>query len=113
MTFIRLNTGDGAITSVEYRWMKRASAEAWIPCTSEELDLVVGDRGGFLSVARGSSANRVEVVIPRQPAGTVPWAGPVMTPAEICAMGLSYDDKLGLRLFVGGVEPSEGTPVCY
>ena len=111
--FIRLNTAGSTIASVEYRWMKRASARSWVPCTAEELDLVVGDRGGFLSVAHGSRDHRIEVVIPRQPAGVIPWTGPATAPAEICAMGLSYDDKLGLRLFVGGVEPSLGTPVCF
>jgi hypothetical protein len=111
--FIRFNTAGGTIASVEYMWMKRTSADAWIACTAEELSLVVGDRGGFLSVARGSRGNRIEVVIPRQPAGLIPWTGAALAPAEICAMGLSYDDKLGLRLFVGGVDPSEGTPVCY
>jgi hypothetical protein len=51
--------------------------------------------------------------MPRQPAGTVPWTGPAISPDEICSMALSYDDKLGLRLFVGGVEANEGTPTCY
>jgi hypothetical protein len=112
--FLRLDTSDGHLAAVEYRWMKRTADGAWIPCTAEELDLVVGDRGAFLGISHGGSKeNRVEVPVGRQPAGTVPWTGPAVAPADICSMALSYDDKLGLRLFVGGVEANEGTPGCY
>jgi hypothetical protein len=110
---VRFNTTGGVITSVQYRWVNRSLPSSWTPCTAEELDLVVGDRGGFLGVSTGSKQNRVEIVIPRQPEGSMPWTGGATAPADICSMALSYDDKLGLRLFVGGVEPSLGTPVCY
>jgi hypothetical protein len=112
--FLRLETSGGHITGVEYRWMKRAADGAWLPCTAEELDLVVGDAGAFVGFSRGGSKeNRVELTLGRQPAGNVPWTSSPTAPADICAMALSYDDKLGLRLFVGGVEASEGTPTCY
>jgi hypothetical protein len=111
--FLRLTTAGGHIASVDYRWMKRASAGAWIPCTPEELALVVGDAGGFVGISRGTKENRVEITIPRQPSGTIPWTGGATAPADICSMALSYDDKLGLRLFVGGVEANEGTTTCY
>ena len=111
--FLRLLTSGGRITGVDYAWRRRDAAGAWIPCTAEELELVVGDSGAFLGVSHGSKENRAELRLPRQPAGTVAWSGPAIAPDEICSMALSYDDKLGLRLFVGGVEANEGTPTCY
>jgi hypothetical protein len=36
-----------------------------------------------------------------------------MRPDDLCVVASSYDDKLGLRLFVGGVEPNEPTLPCY
>jgi hypothetical protein len=112
--FLNLRTGPGGeIASVDYRWLKGSPGGGWVPCTAEELALVVGDAGGFAGLSHGSKDNRVELVIPRQPAGTLAWTGGRTTPAEICSMAVSYDDKLGLRLFVGGVDPSEGTPACY
>jgi hypothetical protein len=111
--FVRLTTDAGHIVSVDYRWMKGDASGAWVPSTAQELDLVVGDRGAFLGVSHGSKENRVEMTIPRQPSGTIAWTGPSTSPNEICSFALSYDDKLGLRLFVGGVEPSEGTAPCY
>jgi hypothetical protein len=110
--FVRLVTSAGRITALDFQWMKRGSDGSWLPCTAEELSIVVGDQGGFLGLSHGSKDNRAEIRIPREPAGTVAVSGDI-DPREICAMGLSYDDKLGLRLFVGGVEPSLGTPVCY
>jgi hypothetical protein len=111
--FVRFNTAGGLVTNIEYKWMKRTSATAWIPVTAEELDLVVGDAGGFLGVSRGRKENRAEIPIPRQPFGTIPWTAGPTAPNDICSMALSYDDKLGLRLFVGGVHPNQGVAECY
>jgi hypothetical protein len=111
--FLRLTTSGGHVASIDYRWMKRGPSGDWVLCTAEELDLVVGDHGAFAGISHGSKENRVEITIPRQPEGSIAWAGPTLTPAEICMMALSYDDKLGLRLFVGAVDPVEGTAVCY
>jgi hypothetical protein len=111
--FVRLDTEGGQVRTVEYKWMKRTSATSWVPCTAEELDLVVGESGAFLGLSRGSKENRAELVIPRQPSGTIPWSAGPTAPGDICSMALSYDDKLGLRLFVGGVQPNEGVATCY
>jgi hypothetical protein len=110
--FLRLATSGGQIAAIDYKWMKRSDAGDWIACTAEELELVVGDQGAFIGLSHGSKNNRVEIKIPRQPSGSVSWPGPALAPADICNMAASYDDKLGLRLFVGGVEPSAGTPIC-
>ena len=33
-------------------------------------------------------------------------------PSDICAMAISYDDKLGLRIFAGNVDPVPGVAPC-
>jgi hypothetical protein len=111
--FLRVNTAQGLISSIDYKWMQRTSAGAWSPVSAEQLDLVVGDAGAFVGFSRGSKANRVEMTIPRQPSGTLPWTAAATAANDICSMALSYDDKLGLRLFVGGVLPNDGVAPCF
>lgn len=108
--FVRLNTAAaGAIQSIDYRWMKRASAAAWLPATAEEIALTISGDGGHLSFHRVPSwSNESGVTIPPQPTGTIAWTGPTMTANDICGMAVSYDDKLGLRHFEGGADPNPG-----
>lgn len=107
--FVRLNTAEGAVTSIDYRWMKRESPTAWVPATPEEIALTIGSAGGFISFHRVPSwSNETGVSIPADAAGTIPWTGSPLAPNDICGMAVSYDDKLGLRHFEGGADPNPG-----
>ncbi|HLG21675.1 MAG TPA: hypothetical protein VI382_02580 [Candidatus Manganitrophaceae bacterium] len=126
MPFIRFNQTDPAcvissgactLVSVDYKWMKRTDSR-WIPATLEELKLFVSDGSGYISVVSpsGYTGPRIGIPIPMTSVdGTIAWKaenahlGDGITAAEmeatpsseICNLGLSYDDKLGMRIFSG------------
>ncbi len=123
--FVRLDTAGGLITGLSYKWMKRVSSSEWTMATQEEMDLVVGDQGGYTTFYRGAKSNPIGFVLPRQPSGSIPWAVSSTAemrvsaadmantrPDDLCSMAVSYDDKLGLRLFVGAVDPNDGVVPC-
>lgn len=117
--FIRFNKNDGACTSactlasVDYKWMKKTDT-GWTPASVDELSLIVNDSGGFLSIYLNNDTNkRVTFTLPQTSAsGTLTWdttsaslEGAVAsdltsaTTEMLCHVGLSYDDKLGMRYF--------------
>jgi len=107
--FVRLNTAGGTIASIDYKWMRRESAAAWVPATAQEISLTIGSSGGFISFHRVPSWNNVTGIgIPAEPAGTIAWTAAPLAPNDICGMAVSYDDKLGLRHFEGGADPNPG-----
>ncbi|HSO35326.1 MAG TPA: hypothetical protein VLT33_22510, partial [Labilithrix sp.] len=114
-------SGACAIRTVDYEWRKR-TAGGWIPATAGEVALVAGEQGGFLSVRLGNDPNKnIGFTIPATSVtGTVAW-GMAMAPdaatkaaavnattADLCHIGLSYDDKLGMRYF-GSIDDAVGT----
>jgi hypothetical protein len=105
--FTRLVTTSGTITAIDYKWMKR-SAGAWVPATAEEIALTIGSDGGYISFhTLPSWSNETGVQIPVDAAGTVTPPAAIR-PSDICGMAVSYDDKLGLRHFIGGADPNPG-----
>lgn len=130
MPFLKIVPTDDACTSacriarIDYQWMKRSDS-GWIDATAAELAVVVSGRGGFLSIVlyEDDGEKKVEVAIPTaNPIGTVPWAEASValrggatgadldaaTTADLCHVGLSYDDKLGMRMFAG-IGNAQGT----
>ena len=106
--FTKLNTTAGTISSIDYKWMKR-DAGVWVPATAEEITLTIGSQGGFMSFhIQPSWNNQAGVQIPATPMGNVVWTGVAVAPGTICSIAVSYDDKLGLRHFIGGAEPDLG-----
>jgi len=106
--FIRLVTSGGAISAVDYKWMKRAAA-AWVPATAQEIAMTISSGGGYISFHQLPSwSNEAGLQIPADPAGTVAWDGGTMRPGDICGLAVSYDDKLGMRHFIGGADPNPG-----
>ncbi|MCX5747188.1 MAG: hypothetical protein NT062_32360 [Proteobacteria bacterium] len=107
--FIRLATAtDGTIATIDYRWMKRVAA-AWVPATANEIAVTIGSDGGYVSVHHMPSwHDEVGVQIPAQPTGSVAWSAAALRPDEICGLAVSFDDKLGLRHFIGGADPNPG-----
>lgn len=129
MPFIRLVPTDSAcvttcaLAAIDYRWMKRAGG-TWIMATAAELALIVGEAGGYISIVKGldNGTQRIGITIPvDSPAGSFPWSAAsahlenmseaemaAMTSADVCHLGLSYDDKLGMRMF-SGIANTPGT----
>ncbi len=109
-------TGACAIASVSYRWM-RHHAGTWREATVDELRVFAAGNGGYLSIVRGgsSSGQRIGISIPpTSSSGTLAWdassawlegldaaAMAATTTDQLCHVGLSVDDMLGLRYFVG------------
>ena len=125
MPFLKFNTEGGLITSIDYKWMKKAGG-AWLQATAEEVGLVVNDNGGYASLYRHAKEFRIGLQIPPEPTGTLPWTRDAVseanvtdeelantTPDDLCSSAISYDDKLGLRIFAGGAEANEGVTPCY
>lgn len=112
--FVRLNTTDGHYASIDYRWMKRDSSTSWVPATREEIALTISSGGGFLSFHHLPAwNNQFGVMIPPQPSGSIPWTFPSTTPDEVCSLAASFDDKLGLRHFVGGADGNPGVTCTF
>jgi hypothetical protein len=107
--FVRLVTTDGRYSSIDYRWMKRASASSWVAATAEEIALTISGDGGHISFHRAPAwHNEFGATIPAQPTGSIAWSWEASGPNDICGLAVSYDDKLGLRHFVGGADPNAG-----
>jgi hypothetical protein len=106
--FTRLNTTAGSISSIDYNWMKR-DAGGWIPATAEEIALTIGSAGGGMSFhVQPSWNNQIFVQIPATPSGNIAWTDVSVAPGTVCSIAVSYDDKLGLRHFIGGADPDPG-----
>ena len=107
--FVRLVTTGGQYSSIDYKWMKRASASAWVAATAEEIALTISGGGGYVTFHRLPSwNNQFGAVIPPQPSGSIAWTFTATGPADVCGLAVSYDDKLGLRHFIGGADPNAG-----
>ncbi len=107
--FVRLVTVNQRYTQIDYRWMKRASATAWVPATAEEIALTIGGDGGYVTFHRAPSwHDEFGAVIPPQPSGSIAWSWAATGPGDVCGLAVSYDDKLGLRHFIGGADPNPG-----
>jgi hypothetical protein len=107
--FVRLVSSGGQYTGIDYRWMKRASASSWVPATAEEIALTITGDGGHVSFHRAPSwHNEFGAQIPAQPSGSIAWTWQATGPNDVCGLAVSYDDKLGLRHFIGGADPNPG-----
>jgi hypothetical protein len=112
--FVKLDTTDGHYSSIDYRWMKRDSTSSWVPATAEEIALTISSGGGYLSFHHTPAwSNEFGVMIPPQPTGSIPWTFPSTTPSEICSLAVSFDDKLGLRHFIGGADGGPGISCTF
>ena len=129
MPFIRFVPRDAGcvsgctIAAIDYTWRKR-EASGWVTASPADLALVVGDQGGYISIRRqfDDGSEQAGFVIPKDEAsGSIPWAASsanladldaaglaAMTTDDVCHLGLSYDDKLGMRFF-GGIGNAAGT----
>lgn len=107
--FVRLNSSGGTYTGIDYKWMKRASATSWVPATAEEIALTISGDGGYITFHRMPNwSNEFGARIPAQPSGSIAWTFTASGPNDICGLAVSFDDKLGLRNFVGGADPNAG-----
>jgi len=107
--FVRLNTTNQQYASIDYKWMKRASASSWVPATAEEIALTISGDGGYLSFHRLPSwHNEFGATVPAAPSGSIAWTFAATGPDDVCGFAVSYDDKLGLRHFIGGADPNAG-----
>ncbi|MBI3610163.1 MAG: hypothetical protein HY204_05615 [Nitrospirae bacterium] len=126
MPFIKFNQTDPAceissgtctLAGIDYKWMKRTDS-GWVDATLEELNLFVSDGGGFISAHIYPLSSGMEIGIPfpmTSLSGTVAWTAEnahlpegltaeemaALPSSQICSLGLSYDDKLGMRIFSG------------
>jgi hypothetical protein len=84
-------------------------AGEWQPATADEIAVVIGSDGGYISFhVQPSWSNQAGVQIPATPAGTIAWTGAAVRPDAVCGLAVSYDDKLGLRHFIGGADSNPG-----
>lgn len=127
MPFIRFVKSDPScetdctLERVDYAWRKRTET-GWVEATAGEIALVAGDQGSYLSIRiSNDTAKNIGFTLPATSVtGSVEWtsmiapdavakeAGLAATTAQLCHIGLSYDDKLGMRYF-GGIQNAPGT----
>lgn len=130
LPFLKFETSDGTlagtITQVGFEWRK-LEAGSWVPATATEVQLIVNDQGGhamfYTQKSPGQEAGFSFSIPQKVASGTIPWndsyitsnsSGPVSnaTLNSFCSSAVSYDDKLGLRLFMGGFYPNDGVTLC-
>ncbi len=106
--FTKLVTTAGMISSVDYKWMKTQAGQ-WVPATDDEIAVTIGSAGGFMSFhVVPNWNNQMGLSIPATASGNLPWPNAALQPGQICGLGVSFDDKLGLRHFIGGADPNPG-----
>lgn len=110
------------LASVDYKWMKK-TATGWTAASLSEIDLLVAGNGGNLGFRVGldsSSDKTIQWTIPKSAvSGSITWSAAhatlsgvseaeltSLTTTQVCHVGLSYDDQLGMRYFEGIVNAS-------
>ena len=77
--------------------------------TAEEIALVIGSDGGYVSFHHTPSwHDECGYAIPAQPSGSIAWDQAATGPGDVCGLAVSFDDKLGLRHFIGGANGNPG-----
>ncbi len=126
--FLKLAKTDATCTSactlanLSYRWMKKTTS-GWELASLEEVTALVVRDGGNISIrVNNDSSRQVQITIPKSAvSGTITWAAAnaslsgvtaaeftAITTTQLCHMGISYDDQLGMRYFEG-VNDASGT----
>lgn len=123
LPFVKINTSGGYITGIDYKWMKK-SGTTWEQATATEVGLLVQSSGAYLKLYTQKSSgveNGISFTIPATAAtGTISVGGEgfqstgvtnpsTVTLSAICSTAMSYDDKMGLRLFAGAPQPASVT----
>jgi hypothetical protein len=137
LPFLKINTADGTasgtIVSIDYQW-KKLMDRLWVNATTDEVDILVNEQGAYAKFYTQKSVGvevGVSFSIPKSSAkGTVSWTSQniasssmpegtsapdiaLLTPSRFCSSAVSYDDKLGLRIFAGGLSANTGITPCY
>lgn len=118
--FVKSNsscTSNCTLASLDYKWMKKTES-GWTDATLTEVKLAVASAGGNVSLRVDSDSNTSEtfqITIPKTAAsGSITWTSSnatlsgitaaefnALTTSQLCHLGLSYDDQLGMRYFEG------------
>ncbi len=115
-------TTDCTLSNVGYQWLKKTE-EGWTEASTDELDLLIAGDGGNISIRVDDDENRgIGITIPKTSvSGEIEWNSSnanlsgvtddefeAVTTDQICHLGLSYDDQLGMRYFQG-INDAPGT----
>ncbi len=118
--FVKSNsncTMDCTLASVDYKWMKKDEI-GWTAASTDELNVLVAGDGANIGirVGRDTADDKIfEIAIPKtQASGSIAWKSSNMrlsgatasevdslTTTQLCHLGLSYDDQIGMRYFEG------------
>lgn len=116
--FVKSNsscTSACTLASLDYKWMKKDET-GWTAASTDELSLLVAGDGANIGirVAKDTADDKIfEITIPKTAAsGSITWKASNMrlsgatatevdtlTTNNICHLGLSYDDQIGMRYF--------------
>jgi hypothetical protein len=116
--FIRTTgcVGNCTMSGIGYKWMKKTE-DGWEEATLEEITLLVeGENGATVSFRPAGVQDKAVTfnIPPTAVSGTVEWLPEnanfdtdhltnaefrAITTEELCHVGISYDDKLGMRYF--------------
>lgn len=127
ITFVTSSAGctsSCTLASVDYKWMKKTET-GWTAASSTEVSVAVASAGGTISLRVDldtNSSKTVQFTIPKTAiSGSIPWTSAnatlsgvtasefdALTTSQLCHLGLSYDDQLGMRYFEG-IENAAGT----
>lgn len=118
--FVKSNsscTSSCTIASMGYKWMKKTES-GWTEASTDELSVLVAGDGGNAGIRAYTDTNTSQIISIKIPitaaSGSISWKAAnvnlegvteaqfnALTTSEICHLGLSYDDKIGMRYFEG------------
>lgn len=108
-------TSSCTLASVDYKWMKKTET-GWTAASTDELSVLVAGDGATISLRKDTDSNTSEgfsITIPKTAAsGSITWTSSsasltgltaaqfnALTTTQLCHLGLSYDDQIGMRYF--------------
>lgn len=106
-------TSNCTLASLDYKWMKKTES-SWTEASLTEVKLAVASAGGTVSIrVDNDSSKTFQITIPKTAiSGSITWTSSsatlsgvtaaefnALTTSQLCHLGLSYDDQLGMRYF--------------
>lgn len=126
LPLIKVNTSAGKVTGIDYKWVIR-SGGSWVDTTAGVVEMLAQEdsaRLNFYTEKNASVEHGIYFNIPTNKAsGTINIGDAAFSSIgvadvtaleldDFCSSALSYDDKIGLRIFAGAPRPNAGITPC-
>lgn len=112
---------DCTISAIEYRWMQRTEGQ-WQPAPAAELALMPAGRIDVTRMQSNGKLQDLHLTLPTNASGSLDWVSSAsydgmfqsdlyyVTSTQICYVGASFQDFVGMRLTSGATSIGGGCP---